>query len=63
MIIQKKDIKNFTLNELQEEVKNLGVEKYRATQLFDLVYKKDIEDFRKMLSLPASFRDLLKENY
>ena len=63
MIIQKKDIKNFTLNELQEEVKNLGVKKYRATQLFDLVYKKDIEDFRKMLSLPASFRDLLKENY
>jgi 23S rRNA (adenine2503-C2)-methyltransferase len=63
MIIQKKDIKNFTLNELQEEVKNLGVEKYRATQLFDLVYKKGIEDFRKMLSLPASFRDLLKENY
>jgi len=63
MIIQKKDIKNFTLNELQEEVKNLGVKKYRATQLFDLVYKKDIEDFRKMLSLSASFRDLLKENY
>jgi len=63
MIIQKKNIKNFTLNELQEEVKNLGVEKYRATQLFDLVYKKGIEDFRKMLSLPASFRDLLKENY
>src|SRR5665648_769383 len=63
MIIQKKDIKKFTLNELQEEVKNLGVEKYRATQVFDLVYKKGIEDFRKMLNLPASFRDLLKENY
>jgi len=60
MIIQKKDIKNFTLNELQEEVKNLGVEKYRATQLFDLVYKKDIEDFRKMLSLPASRKLLYK---
>ncbi|HAJ32636.1 MAG TPA: 23S rRNA (adenine(2503)-C(2))-methyltransferase RlmN [Candidatus Atribacteria bacterium] len=63
MIIQKKDIKNFTLNELQEEVKNLGVEKYRAAQLFDLLYKKGIEDFREMLSLPASFRDLLQENY
>jgi len=63
MIIQKKDIKNFTLNELQEEVKNIGVEKYRATQLFDLLYRKGIEDFREMLSLPASFRDLLQENY
>ena len=61
--MQKKDIKNFTLNELQEEIKNLGVEKYRATQLFDLLYKKGIEDFREMLSLPASFRGLLQENY
>jgi 23S rRNA (adenine2503-C2)-methyltransferase len=61
--MQKKDIKNITLNELQEEVKNLGVEKYRATQLFNLLYKKGIEDFRDMLSLPTSFRDLLQKNF
>ncbi|TET05856.1 MAG: 23S rRNA (adenine(2503)-C(2))-methyltransferase RlmN [Candidatus Atribacteria bacterium] len=61
--MQKKDIKNFTLNELQEEVKNLGVEKYRATQLFDFLYKKGIEDFRDMLSLPTSYRDLLQKNF
>jgi len=61
--MQKKDIKNFTLNEFQEEVKNLGEKKYRATQLFDLLYNKGIEDFRDMLSLPASFRDSLQENY
>ena len=61
--MQKKDIKNFTLNELQEGVKNLGVEKYRATQLFNLLYKKGIEDFRDMLSLPTSFRDLLQKNF
>ncbi|MBU4350082.1 23S rRNA (adenine(2503)-C(2))-methyltransferase RlmN [bacterium] len=61
--MQKKGIKNFTLNEFQEEVKKLGVEKYRAAQLFDLLYKKGIEDFRDMLSLPASFRDLLQESF
>jgi 23S rRNA (adenine2503-C2)-methyltransferase len=61
--MQKKDIKNFTLNELQEEIKNLGVEKYRATQLFDFLYKKGIEDFRDMLSLPTSYRDLLQKNF
>lgn len=61
--MQKKDIKNFTLNELQEEVKNLGVEKYRATQLFDFLYKKGIEDFRGMLSFPTSFKDLLQKNF
>ncbi len=59
--MQKKDIKNFTLNEFQEEVKDLGVEKYRATQLFDLLYKKGIEDFREMSNLPTSFRDLLQK--
>ncbi len=32
--MQKKDIKNFTLNELEEEFKDLGKRKYRATQLF-----------------------------
>lgn len=61
--MKKKDIKNFTLNELQEEVKNLGAEKYRATQLFDFLYKKGIEDFRDMLSLPTSFKDLLQNNF
>ena len=59
--MQKKNIKNFTLKELQEEVKWSGEQKYRATQLFDLLYKKGIEDFRDMLSLPVSFRDLLQE--
>jgi 23S rRNA (adenine2503-C2)-methyltransferase len=61
--MQKKDVKNFTLNELQEEIKNLGIEKYRATQLFDFLYKKGTEDFRDMLSLPTTFRDLLQENF
>lgn len=61
--MQKKDIKNFSLNELQEEVKNLGVERYRAAQLFNLLYKKGIEDFRDMPSLPAAFRDLLQEHF
>ncbi|MBA7579779.1 23S rRNA (adenine(2503)-C(2))-methyltransferase RlmN [Candidatus Atribacteria bacterium 1244-E10-H5-B2] len=61
--MQKKDIKNFTLNELQEEVKNLGVEKYRATQLFDFLYRKGIEAFRDMLSFPTSFKDLLQINF
>ena len=61
--MQKKDIKSITLDELQEEVKNLGVEKYRATQLFNLLYKKGIEDFRDMLSLPTSFRGLLQKYF
>ena len=61
--MQKKDIKNFILDERQEEVKKLGVERYRAAQLFNLLYKKGIEDFRDMLSLPTAFRNLLQEHF
>ncbi|HZK12550.1 MAG TPA: 23S rRNA (adenine(2503)-C(2))-methyltransferase RlmN [Atribacterota bacterium] len=59
--MQKRDIKNIILNELQEEVKKLGEKKYRANQLFNLLYKKGIEEFRDMLTLPISFRDLLQK--
>lgn len=62
-MMQKRDIKNFTLNELRDEVINLGAEKYRATQLFDFLYKKGMEDFKDMLSLPTSFRDLLQKYF
>jgi 23S rRNA (adenine2503-C2)-methyltransferase len=61
--MQKKNIKNFKLKELQEEVKCLGEQKYRANQLFNLLYKKGIEEFRDMLTLPISFRDLLQKNF
>ncbi len=61
--MQKKDIKNFTLDELQKQIKDLGEEKYRATQLFYWLYRKGIEDFRDMSNLSVSFRDLLQENF
>ena len=61
--MQKKDIKNFTLNELQEEVKKLGIEKYRATQLFDFLYKKNIEDFQRYDESSTSLRDLLQKTF
>lgn len=62
-MIDKKDIKNFSLNELQEEFKNLGIEKYRAIQLFDFLYKKGREDFGDMLNLPTSVTDLLQKYF
>ncbi|HER25272.1 MAG TPA: 23S rRNA (adenine(2503)-C(2))-methyltransferase RlmN [Candidatus Atribacteria bacterium] len=61
--MQKRDLKNFSLGELREEVKNLGVEKYRADQLFDFLYKKGKEDFTDMMTLPKSLTTLLQKYF
>jgi 23S rRNA (adenine2503-C2)-methyltransferase len=61
--MQNKDIKNFTLDELEEEFKHLGERKYRATQLFYWLYKKNVENFADMSNLPITFRDFLQDNF
>lgn len=61
--MQRKDIKNYTLNELAKEFKNYGETKYRSTQVFHWLYKKDVEDFKNMSDLPIKFRDFLQGNF
>ncbi|HBY57657.1 MAG TPA: 23S rRNA (adenine(2503)-C(2))-methyltransferase RlmN [Candidatus Atribacteria bacterium] len=61
--MKKKDIKNFTLDELKEEFENSGEKRFRATQLFHWVYKKCIENFDDMTDLPVAFRKFLHYNF
>jgi len=61
--MQKKDIKKLTLNELEEEFKDIGVKKYRATQLFYWLYQKGATNFDDMSNLPKVLRELLPEKY
>ena len=61
--MQKKDIKKFTLNELEEEFKDIGVKKYRATQLFYWLYQKGVTNFEDMSNLPEALRELLSKKY
>ncbi|MFH1692240.1 MAG: 23S rRNA (adenine(2503)-C(2))-methyltransferase RlmN [Candidatus Omnitrophota bacterium] len=57
------DIRCFTLEELEKNFKLLGVESYRAKQVFDWVYKKDAIDFVSMKNLSGEARDKIAQYY
>ncbi|GAB6066383.1 23S rRNA (adenine(2503)-C(2))-methyltransferase RlmN [Aquifex pyrophilus] len=56
-------ITEYTLEELKEKFKELGLEPYRAKQVFRWIYKKFITDFDKMTDLSKEHRKLLKEKF
>lgn len=51
-----------SLQELQELFITYHIQKFRAKQLMDYIYKRYIFDFDSMLQLPKSLRTWLKEN-
>ena len=53
----KKDIKNFTLQELKKEIEKLSVSAYRAEQVLYWVYKRGVDKFSAMNNLPKDIRD------
>jgi 23S rRNA (adenine2503-C2)-methyltransferase len=61
--MDKKDIKNFTLEELKEEFKKISEPSYRAEQVFSWIYKKGAEDFNAMNNIPKLFMDKLSKSY
>lgn len=58
-----KNIKNYTLDELKEELKNLGEKPYRATQIYEWIYKERVESFDEMTNLSLDLREKLKQNF
>ena len=58
-----KSIKNYTLDELKEEFKNLGEKSYRAEQVYEWIYKKKVNSFDDMTNLSIDLREKLKENF
>ncbi|PMP93525.1 MAG: 23S rRNA (adenine(2503)-C(2))-methyltransferase RlmN [Desulfurella sp.] len=54
---------DFTLDELQEYMLNLGLEKYRAKQLFSFIYTKGFDDFLNISVLKKIDRKLLSERF
>ena len=43
-----KNIKDFTLDELKEEMQNLGEKPFRATQIFHWLYVEKVKSFDEM---------------
>ena len=58
-----RNIYDFTLEELEEEMVALGQKKFRATQLFNWLYIKEARTFDEMSDVSAKFREVLKEKY
>ena len=58
-----KNIKEYNLNELQEEIIALGEKKYRAEQIFKWIYIDKVKEFDEMTNISIELREKLKQNY
>ena len=58
-----KNIEDYNLDELQEELINMGEKKFRAEQIFKWIYKEKVKSFDEMTNLSIELREKLKENY
>ena len=54
-----KNIFDFTMKELE----NFVEPKFRAKQIYEWIYKKNVDDFTQMLNLPKEIRQSLAENF
>ncbi len=59
----KKDIRAYTYEELQEELKTQGEKAFRAKQIYEWLHVKTIDDFDEMTNISKALREKLKDNY
>ena len=58
----KKNIKNYTLEELKEQLKLIEEKPFRAEQIFKWLYEQKVESFDEMTNLSLELREKLKQN-
>ena len=58
-----KNIKDYTLQELKDELKILGEKPFRAEQIFSWLYKEKVKSFEEMTNLSLELREKLSKNY
>ena len=58
-----KNIKDYTLEELKQEMKNIQEKPFRAEQIFKWIYEEKVKAFDDMTNLSLQLREKLKENY
>jgi len=58
-----KNIKDYSLEELKEELIQLEEKPFRAEQIFSWIYKERVESFEEMTNLSLELRKKLEENY
>lgn len=63
MLENKKDIYEYSYEELGAYIESMGMRKFRAQQLFTWLYKKRVNGFDEMSDLAKDFRQLLEDNF
>ena len=58
-----KNIKDYNLDSLKEEMKLLGEKPFRAEQIFKWLYQDKVSSFDEMLNLSLDLREKLKQYY
>ena len=58
-----KNIKEYNLDELKDELEQLGEKKYRAEQIFKWIYVDKVKEFDEMTNLSIELREKLKKEY
>ena len=59
----KKNIKNYNLDNLKEELIKLNEKPFRAEQIFKWLYVEKVTSFSDMTNLSLELRKKLEENY
>lgn len=59
----KRDIKSFTLAELQDQMERLSEKPYRAKQLYEWMHVKLARDYDEMTNLPKALKEKCRECY
>ena len=58
-----KNIKDYNIESLKVELKNLGEKPFRAEQIFKWLYEEKVTSFDEMLNISLELREKLKQNY
>ena len=59
----KKDIRSFTYEELENEMKTLGLPRFRTGQIYRWLHISLVSSFDEMTDLPKALRAQLDDNF
>lgn len=58
-----RNIYDYTLKELEDYFVSIGDKKFRATQIYDFLYKKRVASFDEMTNISKNIQNHLKDNF
>src|SRR3546814_3451774 len=62
-VLEKKDIRAFSPEELKTVFERMGQPAYRATQVYEWLWKKSVSSFSEMTNLSRELRERLEEQF